>query len=333
MMKKHIWIILIAGALVACSDDGSDIPALPSGVRKPVWAEYTHAQLMRLQGEVRTVREYITDQEMEIDLLTASFDASGNCTSYNPTGIDAGAVTYGWGQEAAWFDYRYDASGRMIEATRYVVGAEPSVYTIEYGAHESYIPMPFPLGDIEQLMLRGVTRVESEGYLLTSDGQSAASDESIGGWFSYDISTSVIIADGLPVSGESIWVQHGEEAKRIVTTYTYTDNWLSECRVVTRVPEEDDRIETTGYSSSWPCSPVFREIKQGVSVAPLQRVEYSYTENGFPKDAVCTEGVLLDAGEEFKQWYNGYDALRNWTSSTKDIDGTEVIISRRLSYY
>lgn len=332
-MKIYIWMMLFAGAFVACSDDGAETPAPPSGERKPVWEEYSHARLMRLQGAVRSAREYFTDQEAEVVQLTVSFDASGRCTSYNPTGIEPDAVTYGWGQEAVWFDYRYDASGRMSEVTRYAVGADPQVYTITYGTHESYIPAPFPLGNIEPLMLRGVVRIESDGYLLTSNGQSAESQETTGGWFSHDISTSIVIADGLPVSARSVWVQREEEIKRVEITYTYSDNWLSECRVTTRVPEEEDQVETTGYSSQWPCSPVFREITQGQSATQLLRVEYSYTENGLPKDAVYTVGIPLDANEEFKQWYNSYDAQRNWTSSTKEVDGTELVLSRVLSYY
>lgn len=329
---KRLAICLAALAVAACSD--GDGPGTKNPGRKAPWESYTHARLLRLKGPVKTL-----DQHTEIDgetytTLTAAFDAAGNCLAYNATGIDPEAATYDWGVEASWYEYAYDASGRMTAATRYEVGSEPEEFRITYGSHSSYVPAPFPLGEIEPFMLRGVTKIESANYLLTADGTTATADRTGSGWGPATDHTDYTLENGFPVSALTVYTRNGEEGSRTSTLYTYDRNWLTRLEETTSYPGSDGsdtQTTVTEFSTQWPCTRTSQEARLGDSATPEYRMEYAYGENGLPKSAIYVQGSFFE--QEFEQHYNAYDAVGNWTSSTKASEGQELLLTQTPVYF
>lgn len=327
-MKRFALFILLTGLLTACNNDSEGPVNPPIPTDKPVWETHTHAALLKFRGAVKEVCEYAEEEGERFELLDARFDAAGNCTYYKATGVNPG-----FGQEAFWYAYTYDTQGRMNSVTRYAVGADPQVYTITYGSYAAYVVAPFPLGDIEPFMLKGVSRIEADGYLLTSDGKTIVEESVTTGWMAKTTRTSWTISDGMPAKSECVVTRNDEELDRIETTYGYRNNWLAEQLAVHRVPEESEVRQITQYSSLWPCSPTVYEVRDGDSPQPQMRIEYRYADNGLPIAAVCTQGTPTEFAGEFQQHYNAYDATGNWTSSTKQMMEQELILNRELGYY
>lgn len=331
-MKRYLAICLAVLAAVACSDD--DGPGTKPFQRQAPWESYTQAQLLKLKGAVRTVRQQSLFDGEPYLLLTASFDAAGRCLSYNPTGIDPQVATYDWGVNSIWYEYAYDASGRLTRVTKNEVGADPEIYGITYGNHNSYVPAPFPLGDIEPFLLKGVTRIESPNFLLTSDGTQAVAEKAGTGWGAANDRTTYVLENGMPRSAVTVSSRNEEEMSRTATTYTYDRNWLSRIEQTTVYPESDGsdtQVAVTEFSDKWPCTVTSREVCMGGSTEPEYRMVYTYGENGLPKSAEYVTGSFFE--DEFRQHYNAYDAAGNWTSSTKSVSDSEIVITQELGYY
>lgn len=329
---KRLAICLAVLAAAACSD--GDGPGTKNPERKAPWESYTHARLLKLKGAVKTLTQQTATDGEVFTTLKASFDAAGNCLAYNPTGIDPEAVTYGWGVKSVWYEYAYDASGRMTEAAKYEVGSDPEVFRITYGDHTSYVPAPFPLGNIEPFMLKGVTGIESTNYRLTSDGSTAAGEFTGSGWDAASSHTVYKLENGFPASALTATNRNGAEVSRTSTVYTYDRNWLARLEETTTYTDSDGsdtQITLTEFSDLWPCTRTAQQARLADNATPEYRMEYAYGENGLPKSATYVQGSFFE--QEFEQHYNAYDAVGNWTSSTKASEGQELTLTQQPVYF
>lgn len=347
-MKRFVYMtVCLALAAIAgtgCSEkEGPD----PQYNPRPVWETYSHARLMKFSGVVQQVTTVEGTGEESNTLLDARFDGSGRLLSYNPTGIELEpeqmAPVTRWGVAVTWFDYAYDTTGRLTSVTKYEVGADPEVFTITYGTHTSYIPAPFPLGDIEPFMLRGVTRIQSTaGYTMTCNGSTATATQSRT-WPPVLSETTLTISRGVPANALTIEYANqggvkGEERSRTETSYTYERNWLvgmESAKTYSDGDGSDDYRLVTQYSTEWPCTLSVRERYLGQSQTPEFRIEYRYAENGQPLGAAYTigtyEGEFFE--QPFEQRYTNYDEKNNWITAIRTVDATEIPLTRTLTYF
>lgn len=337
-MKRFALILVLAATTAVGCNDNDDSAAIKQP--KPVWESYSHAQLFKFSGAVKQVTRTYSGKEASTTVLTAQFDAKGNCTVYNPTGIEitgdfSGETRGDWGIEAVWYTYTYDGAGRMSCATKYEVGSDPMVYSITYGSHDNYIPAPFALGDIEPLLLKGVTRIEAPGYLLVADDLTAIATRTIGGWRPVIEKTTFNFSDNLPVKQTAVTYpgESDREQERTETTYTYDRNWLVRMEKTTSYPGDESNKQrfATQFSSQWPFMIIAKEGYAGAKPTPEFRIEYKYAENGQPMSAAYATGMFYYG--EFTQHYTAYDTTGNWISGVRGENGTEIETAQTLTYY
>lgn len=99
-----------------------------------------------------------TETEEPFHVTDYSFDTKGNLTYYNGTGAEPS--TRMLGVDLNYFQYTYDEQGRMRTIAVYTLGTtSPTVYNISYDEQERYIPLPFPLGEMNLFCVKGVKQI------------------------------------------------------------------------------------------------------------------------------------------------------------------------------
>lgn len=332
-MKKSYFILLAGAFLAGCSDgDGGK----NNGPESSVW-ELSAADYLLLKGKVTHVVETSTDNSTPDDpytmtLLDARFDASGRIVSYNPTGVDYSepapihSTRAGWESPSAC-EFTYDGLGRMDRVVSHTLGElEATTYTITYGDHQCYLPVPFAVMDKPLWLLRGVTAIAgSDGYALQCDGKSATADypESWSG--RRQVVTS--FKGDYPARSVAVTTQRGETTQTVTTTYGWgADGRLLRTSAVTELPEEDPSTEVVEYDTRLLCSPVRKSFSSGNEV--LSEIAYDYHGNGLPSAARYIQGSESEwFGQPFTMEYSDEDAQGNWLKCKKTIPSEEVIVT------
>lgn len=220
-------------------DDGGD------GIVAPFW-EHSHLAFAGLEGNVSKVVEtsYSLSEEDETEsatLLDMSFNAAGQMTYYNSTGMEP--ATRGVWLTMACYSYQYDDNGRMIQATVTPVGDVPVVYHLTYGEHTQYVPLIFPLGAMDFFLVKGLQSIASEDGTIsyTFDGEKAAYKQEA--WMGDTETVYAYAADSsYPEKKVVTTSRNGVVVNEETTLYTYSEEGRLLKKDV-RTMEEDTEIE------------------------------------------------------------------------------------------
>ncbi|MEG1586273.1 MAG: hypothetical protein RR346_05305 [Bacteroidales bacterium] len=171
-------LILYCSAIVlsACSNENiSDIicPVVtPENIQKQ-----THRERLFLSSSVKEIREYKIDAENPSEKMLScimTFDRSGNLTGYDPSGIGADPSLRWLPVFREVYTYRYDGKGRLSEVTAQA-GMDIKNYRLEYGDHDTFVPLPFELKPVGNILLEGLVSVSCDegNFSYVFDGREA----------------------------------------------------------------------------------------------------------------------------------------------------------------
>lgn len=351
-MKRSATILISAfvAALATAGCNEHTICGLPPD---PMVWDLAHSTLSSLNGNVASVREESTVVEGEEPtvLLTASFDERGMMTSFNDTGIyPEGVAAYGWGVESNYYDYGYDSDGRLLKAVVHGVGVT-TTYTLTYGNHGRYVPMPFALGDRELFLVGNVTGVTGRSvdfdgepvgsdFEMTCDGQTATyAVESWDGTQRY----TYTFEGAFPEKCEVKTSERGTDIS--IETINYSWDALGnptkiESLIVPvdpEVPQEDIDAQTertlTEYAAGYIARPASKTVWYGGELR--YKLNYSYMADGNLASVKYGPETLQPAFDvqECEYIYNGWDEPGNWTSCKKRITDMGVMdVTRTIVY-
>lgn len=138
---------------------------------------HPHKERLFLSSSVKEIREYKTDGMELSDTVFAgimTFDRVGNLTGYDPSGITFEPPLRWVPVLSETYAYRYDAKGRLSEIT-VTAGTDVKNYRLTYGNHNTFVPLPFELKPVGEVLLEGLVSVSSDeaGFSYAFDGQQA----------------------------------------------------------------------------------------------------------------------------------------------------------------
>lgn len=336
---KFLFLIVflsLSVGLVSCKSDEIE-DETPQEEEQPVQQEeddsanesvnvlwnHSHAYFMGLNGNLtRMVEKRIQEEEGErVEIpYVYDFNAQGNLTKYDPSGISISESRW-VPVDARIYVYQYDEAGKMTEAQIQTIGAEEDnlTYTIEYGNHELYVPLPFAVGTLDMVLLKGVTAVKLNGSpLLTCDGTntvSYSSEEGMGfmkleveGTYHYE-------GHKYPVSLEETKSMGENVVSRKTVTYTFDDNgFLLSSEMLEDMSGEYEAPKGSCYKK--------------------ENITYNEGRYMEPKEAVVDyvntiEGMESENHYTLQYWYNDKFLL---TGITKTPESTEYGESAEESY-
>lgn len=331
-MKTLIYTILLGFACLgftSCGDDGEERFVTPYekqyGEAAVMW-DATHQSLFNFKGNPFMVRvsEASTDVDGNIDILNTTkkyiFDAQGHLLEYDPWGdlADGYSVFSGqWGAvgDATKYSYEYDSDGRIIKVIEAELGAEPVTYTIHYGVHSTYVPSPFPLGNLSFFLLKGLERVEGDnGFRYEYDGEKAFCE--VDTWMGVT-RTEYVFRGGYPFRCVRLLIRAENILRKEETVYAFGDKGVLLGTTTTITTDDEDTVQkqTLVYASPW------LEVKKMICEIGLTREEYvyDYTENGFLVSATKndSEGRLVSVSLRSDE----YDAYGNRIYAERVVDG------------
>ncbi len=321
----YILALMLCLVIASCDDEkpGTDEPGNGGGseIETSFW-EHTHAALAGLKGAVDRVTEttYALEGGAEIEpvvQLDMSFDAGGRMTFYNATGMEPEVPeTRGVWQTLAYYAYRYDENGRMIQATVTPVGDVPVVYHLTYAEHTQYVPLIFPLGSMEFFPVKGLKSIVSEDGTVSYsfDGVKASYKQEM---WTGDVEMVYSYTEDSPYpSQKAVTTSRGAEILSMETTvYTYGEQGrLAKTDVRVLEGEEETLRTITNYVGEQSLLPLSVRMDAGgfrmdwdytyTDEFALQRVEY--TENRGSEEEVTDREVYE---------YTSVDGNGNWTDS------------------
>lgn len=366
---KFLSLIAFLGlsmGLAACSSE--DEPGQQGGdgsgneSASVLW-DHSHAYFMGLNGNpTRMVERRIQEEDGErVEIpYVYDFNAQGNLTKYDPSGIDVSESRW-VPVDARIYTYQYDEAGKMTGAQVQTIGAaeDNQTYTVEYGDHELYVPLPFAVGTLNMVLLKGVTAVKLNGNtLLTCDGVRTVSysyQDGVGfmkltveGIYHYD--------DGhpYPVSLEETQKMGETVVSKKTVKYTFDDKgFLLSSETLTDMSGEYEaadesyyKKETITYNEGRYMEPKEAVVDYVNTIEGMQS-EYHYTLQYWYNDKLLLAGVTKtpkdaasgDAAEESYS-YDSFDAQGNWTGAhywlNTDVDETHLtgdfIVQREFTY-
>lgn len=306
--------------IVSCDDRHDDEqPEVP--IQTSFW-EQSHLSFIGLNGPVSKVIETVsflseeTKKEEETRMsLDIRFNSSGQLTYYNPLGEVVDTRNDVW-QSLAYYSYKYDENGRMTQVVVTEFGEEPVVYTLQYGEHDCYVPLIFPLGPIDFFLVKGLESITDEDATVSYifDGENAIFKES--SWTG-DIETKYIYEAGNPYPVKKI-VTTTRQAIVVgteKTIYTYVDNGELSMK---DIREEADNIETQRtiirYAEGQLLLPVSKKIDMGSSIYDWN---YNYEEGKRLRriDYIENKGSENEMAQKEEYTYLAFDGYGNWVSS------------------
>ena len=328
LMKKKIHVLLVAFfALlsVGCSDFeyGTSIPP----------THWYHAQLLGFYGAVHTIA--IHDATASQQLVDAEFDAYGRCVRWNDTGVmnRSDYSTRAWGSETAWYEYKYNAEGAVVEVRKYVLGGDVETFRISYGNHTINVPAPFPLGNLP-CWIAGVSRIESEHYTLTCDGKSVKAERRM-----YDVQNEVWKSQfhfqQSTVTEEDIQIytiaEDGEQklSRRRRVLYDFSGPTLN--RIIRIDTDEDGhkvRFETLYNGNTM--RPLRRKLFSGDEQQPTYEAVYEYDYRG-RLTVVRDEKEFFETPYTIK--YQTEDMQRNFLTATRTMGDQVQNLQSTITYW
>lgn len=348
---------LLLFSVTACEDDtlpaGNDNPAVPENAY--IW-DNPHTSFFGLKGNVSDVHQQMvnpatgegTETEEPFHVTDYSFDTKGNLTYYNGTGAEPS--TRMLGVDLNYFQYTYDEQGRMRTIAVYTLGTtSPTVYNISYDEQERYIPLPFPLGEMNLFCVKGVKQIIGPSGNISE----WKSDNTF-------VHTQIVNAGSLfETRTQTVYTYKDTETlfpeSATVTTYTNeelesTENihyqWNEKGALLFSKQEcytADGTLEVsvaTSYSEAVPLAPVL--IKTDAQ-SYVTEIAYSYDSNGRLKSAIRNLPATDNPEETPKELYEyeETDTQGNWTKSiqkqSEQIDWSHwsgtFYVQRTISYH
>lgn len=333
-MNKFFFLLsfMLCLVIASCDDEhNANIDDDGEETATPFW-EHSHLTFAGLKGDVIKVIEtsYSLSEEDETEpatLLDMSFNAAGQMTYYNSTGMEP--VTRGVWLTMAYYSYQYDDNGRMIQATVTPVGDVPIVYHLTYGEHAQYIPLIFPLGAMDFFLVKGLQSITSEdgATSYTFDGGKAAYKQEA--WMGDTETVYFYAADssypekkvvttsrnGVVLNEETTLYTYGEEGRLLKKDVRTMEDGTETERTITNYADVDGQLlfpvsfkmDLNGFMADWTYA--YDADNR------LQQIDY-----------IENKGSEDEATDKEEYHYLVVDSNGNWTDS-KQLRSSRVDLS------
>ena len=241
-----------------------------------------HTTFLGLFDQVKKVTETESDQTGETgNTSILEFNKQGNILSYCPTVIESSPSTRWIPFDMATYSYQYNSTGALISLEKAEPGCETIVYTLTYGSHQTYIPLPFPLANIPFFLVKGLESVTSNQGLdyRFANGQISYAEHSFFG----TKEISYAFASNYPSTRTEV-IKRGETLLETeTTTYQFAPaGALQRIHKESFSAEEDLIVETEVlYSEQLLLSPTTeRRTSVRDQEVITEQLTYSYFQNG-----------------------------------------------------
>lgn len=327
-VRTLIPVLMLGVACTSCNSENEEAgPTLPETT--PVFWETPVREMMSLAGPVHTATTQVvmtgaTEEETGYFFLNSKeFDAQGRLTKYDPIGLTG---TFEYDVPTLVSEYTYDGQGRPISITTSEFG-QGTTYTLTYGDHDNYVPLPLNMGDLRIFLVRGlesVTNTTTGESLLTWEGDKAITTKKS---FPGKITTEITFENGYPKSAVSTGL--------ISTTTLYT--WNEDGSPLRIEESSEESRSVTSFSTNVPGYPSMEETyAAGEGGELLTQVEYLYSDKGDLAKVWCPDSEAVGFFvQQYQDDFQQFDAQGNWTAGTRNYldTGEQYSIVRQISYY
>lgn len=367
---KILYTILLACSLVvvsSCKEDetlGENPPLTenPDENQQDQISEFTHCRIMGLNGKPKEMIERrIQEEDGETFEVPYKyyFNEKGNIIKYDPFGETE--VKSRWiPVDARINTYQYDDEDRLVVATFHTVGVEDDeVYTIEYGDHDLYVPLPFAVGTIDFILQKGVKSVKiNDKKILECDGISKVeySNEEAAGFFKvlvkgtylYENSSYPTSLSEIKTVGESVISTNNIKYYFNEKGYIQKEEILSDLSGEYEMPEGSYYEKTVReyYSDRYlALKSVAFERRSSIEEMEINlkyNLQYWYNDKNLLTGIVRTDeqGGNTDGAEESYS-YSEFDDYENWVDAkywlNTDVDETHITgnftVKRSFTYW
>lgn len=209
--------------------------------------EQSHRMHLGLKDAVKEVREYKIElasnpiQNDSVLIAVYTFNEKGNLIAYAPSGEQKEAQTYWIPMDLESYEYDYDAQNRLVQVRKITNYTEPVVYTLTYGNHSTYLPLPFELKPIGQWLVKGLVSIESSELHYSFDGEKLIFEKEERGMIE---SEEVTFENNYPVFTSNIIRYEGEELRKIETKWQFSQQDGSPAYKEQYITEEEQTAKT-----------------------------------------------------------------------------------------
>lgn len=333
-MKKLILLFLVFGTFFSCNNEEE-----VERSEELTFQDWPHAARLKLLGNVSKVRNYTQSSSYgDVRYLASvmTFNESGNLTAYDPTGDDDN-ITRGWPSiRKDKFTYEYDDQNRLSKIVVASGGRKTNSYTLAYGTHSVYVPLPFDFKPFGEIYLKGLISVKDELDMLNLnfDGTTAGIFISEDGW---TCNGTYSFQGNFPVSYHAEYKESDFVVRSVNTTYEFSPSGVMLSRL-SKINEDGVLIEdhTKFTLTGLPSENTFGSTTE--DYRELQQKNFQYNLQG-----ELTNMDMVVEGETIGSMVNVYsekDASGNWLRKEQTIDGylggdyssgTEITI-REIAY-
>lgn len=307
--------------IVSCDDERDNKqPEVPVAIS--FW-EHSHLSFIGLNGPVNKlvettfgVSEETGEEEEGRMSLDIRFNNAGQITYYNPIGEVVAETRSNVWQSLAYYSYSYDETGRMTQAIVTELGEEPTVYTLQYGAHDRYVPLIFPLGSMDFFLVKGLQSIISENGTVSYvfNGENATYQET--SWAG-DVETKYVYEEGnsYPVKKTITTSRDATIVGMETTVYSYrNDGGLS----AKDIREMQDEIEVQRTIVRYVDGGLLHPISKKIDVGSLI-YDWTYLYDAEKRlkgvDYVENKGAEDEISQKEEYTYLSFDSYGNWTNS------------------
>lgn len=320
---KYVYLLtLLCLVIAACNDEHNDEPPPPPA--ETFFWDASHVTFAGLSGPVRKVVETtysLMEGENGEETVTfqMEFDAAGRLVYYNPNGMEP--PTRDVWQTLAYYSYRYDEKGRMIEATVTPLGGEPVVYDLKYGDHTTYVPLIFPLGPHDFFLVKGLESITvADGSISYEFDGTKAVYKKEGAWTG-DVITEYLYQENNPCPIQRIeTTSRGSKVLSVrITGYTYDPQGRLLAQDTKLVENEVESERTIiRYADTQYLLPVSRKTDFGGSFLMDWLYTYDFENRLLRIDYIENKGAADEVSAHEKYTYLSTDGYGNWTDSRQE---------------
>lgn len=373
---KAFYILLLAcfcSVFFSCKKDGPGCDENPPATEtpeekpgetpdeKPSISEFAHSNLMGIKGNPKGfVEKRIQEEDGEKFEMkyVYSFNEKGNLVKYDPFG-DTDLKSRWIPVDARILSYQYDDEDRLVVATFHTMGVDgdDEVYTIEYGNHELYVPVPFAVGTLDLVLQKGIKNVKQNGKkILECDGVSSvtySNEESMGfsrltveGKYSYENSnypTSLLEtkkAEDLLISKRNVVYDFND--KGYLRKQEITVDMSGEYDAPEGSFFENKVIEYKDNASMSPTVVSYQKVSkiEGMEGEERHSLKYMYDDKGLLINIIRISEIPEGENAQESYSYSEFDETGNWVKAeywlNTDVDETHItgnfIVERNFTY-
>lgn len=363
---KVFYTILLASSLMlvsSCKDDetpGENPPVTENPgdnqQEQDYISEFAHCRLMGLKGKPKEMIERrIQEEDGETFEVPYKyyFNEKGNIIKYDPFG-ETEAESRWIPVDARINTYQYDDEDRLVVATFHTVGVDgdDEVYTIEYGDHDLYVPLPFAVGTIDFILQKGVKSVKINGKkILECDGSKVEySNEQSAGFFKVLVTGTYMYENSdYPTSLREIKSDDNNVLSTKDVKYSFDEKGYILKEEISYLYEQDSYSEkivreyNEGRYMALKNSSFERlSLGDDVDINYKYNLKYWYNDKNLLTGIVRTddlEGGTNGAEESYS--YSEFDEHENWGDATywlnTDVDETHITgnftVKRSFTYW